>query len=362
MKRMSALLILSLLLLPVSPALGAGFPDVGASHWAGEAVGYLAGQNLIGGFPDGTFRPGGPLTRAQAASIVASWQGLSPDTAGFSDVPGTHWAAGAIGAVSAAGLMNGYPDGTFRPAQTLTRAEAAVVLFSAFTPGTGGPDGGFPDVPSGHWASGAIGALQEGYVLGGFPDGTFRPGAPVTRAEFSVLLARAMNPAFLQPAVLTARATQAVQLLMASDLSGLAAMVHPTDGVRISPYNYVQPSHLVFSAQDLPGLLTDPTVYHWGTEDGTGDPILRTAQNYFPRYLTDRDYTQPDQVVYNQIIPRGNMLYNLDTFWPNGVFVEFFVEGTAQYSQMDWRSLFVVLTEDNGIWYVTGLVHGEWTT
>lgn len=362
MKRVSVLLILSLLLLPVSPALGASFPDVGVSHWAGGAIGYLSGQNLIGGFPDGTFQPGGPLTRAQAASIVASWQGLDPDTAAFSDVPGTHWAAGAIGAVSAAGLMNGYPDGTFRPARTLTRAEAAVVLSSAFTPGTGGPTGGFPDVPGGHWAAGAIGALQEGFVIGGFPDGTFRPGAPVTRAEFSVLLARAMNPAFLQPAVLTARATQAVQLLMASDLSGLSAMVHPTDGVRISPYNYVLPSHLVFFPQDLPGLLTDPTVYHWGTEDGTGDPILRTAQSYFPRYLTDRDYTQPDQVVYNQIIPRGNMLYNLDTFWPNGVFVEFFVEGTAQYGQMDWRSLFVVLTEDNGTWYVTGLVHGEWTT
>ena len=87
----------------------------------------------------------------------------------------------------------------------------------------------------GHWAEAVIESWVDAGKAGGYADGTFRPNAPVTRAEFSVLLARAMNPAFLQPAVLTARATQAVQLLMASDLSGLSAMVHPTDGVRISP-------------------------------------------------------------------------------------------------------------------------------
>jgi len=105
------------------------FTDI-TGYWAEQYVRGLAERQIIGGFPDNTFKPTAPITRAQFAAIVVRAFNLIPTGGGtaFVDVPNNYWASGAIRAVSNAGLVTGFPDGTFRPEQQITRAQALVVL------------------------------------------------------------------------------------------------------------------------------------------------------------------------------------------------------------------------------------------
>ena len=121
-----AALLLSLLL--GATAWGAGFSDVGASSVEYEAVQYLVGAKVLNGYSDGTFRPGQPVTRGQAAKIMVMQQGLAPvkTACRFPDVDSTF--ASFVEAAAVQGWVGGYPDGGFRPYDTLQRQHMAVFL------------------------------------------------------------------------------------------------------------------------------------------------------------------------------------------------------------------------------------------
>lgn len=141
---------------------------------------------FMSGYPDGTFGPGRNITRGEAAAMFARLLTESmelgkvyPNT--FSDVPSDLWSANSIGYVQKFGLIAGYGDGTFRPNAPITRAEFAAIAcrFENLTKG----NAMFKDVPDTHWAANAINfAATRGWV-GGYEDGTFRPNAYITRAE-----------------------------------------------------------------------------------------------------------------------------------------------------------------------------------
>ena len=99
------------------------FPDVGLDRWSSKHIGTLASVGIIVGYPDGTFRPGNSITRAELATIASKFDKLSPfvDNS-FSDITG-HWANQYINSAAQKGWVNGYPDGTFKPDQAITRAE-----------------------------------------------------------------------------------------------------------------------------------------------------------------------------------------------------------------------------------------------
>ncbi|MCA0756549.1 S-layer homology domain-containing protein [Paenibacillus sp. N4] len=111
----------------------------------------------------------------------------------FSDIA-KHWAEAAIKEAAAAGFVKGYPDGTFKPENTVTRAEFAVMLMGALKTGGAGAELAFTDNASiGAWAKEAVArALKEG-IISGYPDGTFRPDASITRSEMVVMIAGAMG-------------------------------------------------------------------------------------------------------------------------------------------------------------------------
>ncbi|OWA37288.1 hypothetical protein B9G55_04280 [Saccharibacillus sp. O16] len=139
------------------------YPDVPGSHWASAEIASLHSSGLMVGDGAGNFRPNAPVTRAEMAKIAAS---LLPDAAAssaksYQDVSGG-WAATSIAQASAAGVLKGYPDGTFRPSQGLTRAEAVKVLNVLFnrSVSTTPVQSGWPDVAPGHWASAEIKAAS----------------------------------------------------------------------------------------------------------------------------------------------------------------------------------------------------------
>ena len=145
-------------------------------------------QAYIRGYDDNTFRPNKALTRAEMAVMLArvfEAESKQPMKS-YTDVTSTHWAKEAIDKVTASGWMSGYPDGSFKPDKTLTRAEMASIIDRLLVnaPNVGE---GFPDT-SGHWAKEAIGRVRAAGIMNGYADGTFRPNQPLTRAEAVVVI------------------------------------------------------------------------------------------------------------------------------------------------------------------------------
>ena len=153
------------------------------------------------GYPDGDVHPQGNITRAEVATIffrllrdpvrTQYWS----QTNGYSDVPGNKWYNNAISTLSNMGIICGYPDGTFRPDAPITRAELTKIAAGFFSdPRVAATyDGRFSDVHGAEWyISYLMTALEEG-LIEGYPDGSFRPNRPITRAETCTIVNRTLG-------------------------------------------------------------------------------------------------------------------------------------------------------------------------
>ena len=164
---------------PAKPALNT------ADHYA-----YLMG------YPDGTVRPGGSITRAEATTIF--FRLLTEESRSqfwttenrYSDVSAGQWYNNAVSTMTRAGIVNGYPDGTFRPNAPITRAEMAkiIALFAKLEPSAER----FPDT-AGHWAEPYIRLAAGSGWIEGYPDSTFRPDRAITRAETVTMIDRVLE-------------------------------------------------------------------------------------------------------------------------------------------------------------------------
>ncbi|WP_240415975.1 S-layer homology domain-containing protein [Paenibacillus periandrae] len=146
-------------------------------------------QAYMTGYPDGTFGPDKPITRAEMATVLvrlfAKDKGSKTAAITYKDTTPGHWAHAAIDLAADSGLMDGYPDGSFKPEQTITRAEAASIAARLSSAAEGG--GSFSDTV-GHWAAASIGKAKAAGVVNGYADGTFRPEQTLTRAEAVTML------------------------------------------------------------------------------------------------------------------------------------------------------------------------------
>lgn len=104
------------------------FRDVAQGRWYSNFIGFLEADRILTGYPDGTFRPNNRITRAEFATIISKFAELKDGNASFSDIKSNHWAKSYIDNAVAQGWMNGYPNGTFKPDQAITRAEVVTVI------------------------------------------------------------------------------------------------------------------------------------------------------------------------------------------------------------------------------------------
>lgn len=145
------------LLASYPPVTGGSFSDVSAGAWYATAVNTLVELDVLSGYGDNTFRPNNAVTRAEFVTAVCKcFDNLSTGSAGFSDVSG-HWAEGFINQAVAEDWISGFPDGTFRPDESIQRCQVTAILNKALErTGSGfAADAGtqeFVDVPSSHWA------------------------------------------------------------------------------------------------------------------------------------------------------------------------------------------------------------------
>lgn len=146
------------------------------------------------GYENGTVRPLGQITRAEVATIFFrlmddSFRSQYWSTAsGFSDVAAGKWFNNAVSTGVNAGKLTGYPDGTFRPNQSITRAEFAAIAVRFLSDEVQGVSGGSFSDTAGHWAADAIGRASAAGWITGYPDGAFRPNQSITRAEAATII------------------------------------------------------------------------------------------------------------------------------------------------------------------------------
>jgi len=168
-----------------------------SDHWGRTAITTLQGMNVLGGFPDGTFRPNASVTRAEFASMISRALMLSqnPQAADrFTDLGGMEWAKGGIGAAVSANLMGGFPDNTFGAQRGITRAEIAVILSRIVQrnhvriQNVQAPRRFIDTIPD--WAIAGVQHTTSAGLMGGFPDNTFRPSVIATRAQVASMIYR----------------------------------------------------------------------------------------------------------------------------------------------------------------------------
>ena len=122
------------------------FTDVGTGQWHNTAISTMAGLGIVDGYASGCFKPDAPITRAEFAAIAARFSNKSADNSkSFTDVSG-HWAEKAIGKAFREGWVNGYSDGTFKPNNRLTRAEAIAMINRVLNRNPETPDDLLPEM------------------------------------------------------------------------------------------------------------------------------------------------------------------------------------------------------------------------
>ncbi|KXH81963.1 S-layer homology domain-containing protein [Sporosarcina sp. HYO08] len=199
MKTLVNSVIFMLMIGLIAPITGqaAGFNDVKTGDRFTKEIMFLTSRNVISGFSDGSFKPNDAVTRAQAAIMIGRALDLNGEQRKtiFNDVEPTAVASGYIASAVERGIISGFQDGTYRPSQPVTRGQMAIFLNRAFDMADEKTTS-FKDVSPGMAAYQSIVNVTAEGIANGYADGTYRPNLPITRGQFSAFLARALEPSF----------------------------------------------------------------------------------------------------------------------------------------------------------------------
>ncbi|MDR4985088.1 S-layer protein [Bacillus cereus] len=263
------------------------FIDVPKGHWSESSISYLADKNVISGYGNGKFGFGDNVTRGQVSAIISRY--LKLETNGstikhFSDIHG-HMFENSIKAVAQAGIMTGDSStDKFRPDDTLTRYEMAVILQKAFHLPVKTNDL-FYDVSNNHWATNSVRSLYSNGITNGIGNYQYAGEMNVTREQFAKFMYNAItvNPHFVPksiPAKDEDKYKEIEKILIDSGFSKIDSQY-----IYIKNHNYIM--YFNFSSQD------DNAYRMYITSD---DPVLN----------------EPVKKILNTLLPtKADYLYNL---------------------------------------------------
>ncbi|QYX32883.1 S-layer homology domain-containing protein [Sphaerospermopsis torques-reginae] len=178
------------------------FTDI-ENHWAKASILTAAAKNILKGYPDGTFRPDAPVTRAEFAAIVYTGLPKNPSSRPaikFTDVPVNHWAVNAIASAYQTGYLSGYPNRTFKPNQAIPRVQALTALVSGLGYQVTGDAiatlkkyyNDFGQIPS--YAINAIAAATQKRIVVNYPDiQRLQPNINATRGEIAAFICQVLE-------------------------------------------------------------------------------------------------------------------------------------------------------------------------
>lgn len=174
------------------------FIDVPETHWAALAIKRAAALGIVQGYPDSTFKPAESITRAQFIKMLANafeWQAEQGELAFTDNDEIGAWAKDAILQAVNRGIINGYGDGSFRPNQEITRTEMTVMLARVLGIAISATEqtGFTDDATIPAWGKGTVEALRELGIVAGRDNNNFAPNDAPTRAEALVVILRALD-------------------------------------------------------------------------------------------------------------------------------------------------------------------------
>lgn len=195
-KALKKKLVLALAIVMMVSSFGAtfaatSFSDLNKAEWAKETILKWSGFGLVSGYSDGTFRPSNNITRAEFTVMAFKAFDLESNSRlMFRDVKTTDWFYQQVSKMAKLGYINGYEDGTFRPNAPITRAEAAAIIANIMnvTPDAEGASTfvDMNEIPV--WARGFVGAVAKAGFVSGYTDSTFRASNNISRAESVAML------------------------------------------------------------------------------------------------------------------------------------------------------------------------------
>lgn len=245
------------------------FNDVQGS-WAQPCIEQLAQRQIISGYPDGSFKPNAPVTRAEFAAMLGK---AFPDRAEirtggkFADVPTNYWASNAIRKAYATGFLAGYPGGVFQPTQNIPRVQALVSLSSGLKyvptqPSLETLNGAFADVAGiPEYSRSAIAAATEKQLVVNYPDiRTLNPNKLASRADVAAFLCQATATAGLVPSQYIAKASTPPSNTAKAELRGVW-VTNIDSNVLFSPAGVTD---AIQRLQALNFNTVYPTVWNWG--------------------------------------------------------------------------------------------------
>lgn len=163
------------------------------NHWAKQSIQNWQDKGFITGYPDGSFKPNDDISRAEFMTLINKAFKYTAITAiRYSDVKTGDWYANEVAIAEAAGYISGYPDGTLRPNNPISREEAASIIMkiNELFPNVEAANS-FTDASNLLWSKGAVGAVVTSNIMIGYPDGSFHPQKLIKRGEATVGLYRA---------------------------------------------------------------------------------------------------------------------------------------------------------------------------
>ncbi|MFV0606534.1 MAG: hypothetical protein ACK5NK_11905 [Niabella sp.] len=145
--------------------------------------------------------------------------------------------------------------------------------------------------------------------------------------------------------------------------SKLDTFIHPTEGIRFSPYATVGASDRKYSKEGFRTLVTSSKNkrYNWGSYDGSGEPIILTPKEYFRKFVYDANFVNPEKAGVNKVFQEGNSVNNLKTYYRDIDFTDSYFSGGQKSGGMDWKSVRLIFKEIDGKYYLVGVVHDQWT-
>lgn len=150
------------------------------------------------------------------------------------------------------------------------------------------------------------------------------------------------------------------------DVEKIAGYIHPTEGVRFSPYIAVDTATDVkMTAQQFRDQWNKNAnkKINWGPYSAGEEDIKMTISQYFKKFVYDLDFLGVKKPIVNEVETRGTMINRVPDVYPGLDFVEYHIPGVdPQFDGMDWRSLILVYKTYEGKRYLVGIVHSEWTT
>ncbi|SDZ37987.1 HYR domain-containing protein, partial [Proteiniborus ethanoligenes] len=192
-KSLSILLAMCMLLgmLPMT-ALADNFSDI-KGHWAESQINEMINEGIVKGYPDGSFKPDGDISRAEFVSLIVKAFKLTKAKGKDFDDISNHWAKDAILTANAHGIVNGYSDTKFGPDDPITREQMAVIIVKVAHLTDNSKGKTFVDSQDiSEWAKKAVAIASSNQLITGYPDNTFKPSANTSRAEATAVLSKSI--------------------------------------------------------------------------------------------------------------------------------------------------------------------------